>query len=134
VGLLTQRSEQAHAKQVEQVKQWLWHGQVEPAHARLKQWRDELSAQGSRVPPALRAAITYLDKQREWIGSYERWKQQGYPVGSGLVERAVSWVINRRMKRRGMRWLRKNATAVVALRVDLLNHDWQRPLSARLFP
>jgi hypothetical protein len=54
-------------------------------------------------------------------------------VGSGIVERAVSLMINRRMKRRGMRWLRKNATAVVALRVDLLNHDWQRPLSARLF-
>lgn len=134
VGLLTGRSEQAHRKQVEQVKHWLWHGQVEPAHQRLKEWREELSAHQSKIPPALRTAMTYLDKQREWIGSYERWKQQGYPVGSGIVERAVSLVINRRMKRRGMRWLRKNATAVVALRVDLLNHDWQRPLSARLFP
>jgi hypothetical protein len=134
VELLTERSAQAHGKQVEQVKHWLWHGQVEPAQQRLKEWREELGAHKSKIPPALRAAITYLDKQREWIGSYERWKQQGYPVGSGIVERAVSLVINRRMKRRGMRWLRKNATAVVALRVDLLNHDWQRPLSARLFP
>jgi hypothetical protein len=54
-----------------------------------------------------------------------------------LVKRGVrdaQFASNRRMKRQGMRWLRKNATAVVALRVDLLNHDWQRPLSARLFP
>jgi hypothetical protein len=134
VELLMETSAQAHGKQVEQVKQWLWHGQVEPASELLKAWRNALSGEGRKIPPALRAAITYLEKQRDWIGSYEQWKQQGYPVGSGIVERAVSLVINRRMKRRGMRWLRKNATAVVALRVDLLNHDWQRPLSARLFP
>jgi hypothetical protein len=134
VGLLRECSEQAHRKQVEQVKHWLWHGHVEPASQRLKAWRNALSEEGHKIPPALRAAITYLEKQREWIGSYEDWKQKGYPVGSGIVERAVALVINRRMKRRGMRWLRKNATAVVALRVDLLNHDWQRPLSARLFP
>jgi hypothetical protein len=46
----------------------------------------------------------------------------------------VSLVINRRIKRRGMRWLRENATAVIAPRVDLLNHHWQHPRSARLFP
>lgn len=134
VELLSERSVQAHSKQVEQVKQWLWHGQVEQASEQLEAWRNALSGEGHKVPPALRAAITYLEKQRSWIGSYERWKEQGYPVGSGIVERAVALVINKRMKRRGMRWLRKNATAVVALRVDLLNHDWHRPLSARLFP
>ena len=83
---------------------------------------------------AIKKAITYLENQRPWIGSYEQWRKLGYPVGSGMVERAVALVINRRMKKRGMRWKRINATAVVALRTDLLNDDWITPQRLRTFP
>jgi hypothetical protein len=134
VGRLTERDEKAHAQQVQQVKTWLWNGEVERAQALLKQWQHELADLPAHRKKVLSQAITYLEKQRDWIGSYEQWKQEGYPVGSGIIERGVALVINRRMKRRGMRWLRKNATAVVALRVDLLNADWHRPLSSRSFP
>ncbi len=82
----------------------------------------------------VKKAITYLEHQRPWIGSYEPWRQRGYPVGSGMIERAVALVINRRMKKRGMRWKRTNATAVVALRADLLNDDWVTPQRLRAFP
>jgi hypothetical protein len=82
----------------------------------------------------IQQAITYLENQRAWIGSYEHWRQLGYPVGSGMIERAVALVINRRMKKRGMRWRRINATAVVALRTDLLNEDWITPQRLRAFP
>jgi hypothetical protein len=64
----------------------------------------------------------------------EQWRQQGYPVGSGIIERAVAVVINRRMKKRGMSWRRVNATAVVALRAAFLNDDWSLPTTARTFP
>ncbi|QBD81132.1 hypothetical protein EPA93_36235 [Ktedonosporobacter rubrisoli] len=134
VGMLTQHSQHEHARVVNQLETWLWKGEVERAQEVLKQWRSELAGPHSHRLTALRQAITYLDRQREWIGSYEYWKHQGYPVGSGIIERAVALVINRRMKRRGMRWLRRNATAVVALRVDLLNHDWSMPASTRVFP
>ena len=73
---------------------------------------------------ALEAALTYLHNQRDWIGDYQRWQDAGYPIGSGMVERAVELVINRRMKRRGMRWLRANADPLVTLRVRTLNQDW----------
>jgi len=46
-------------------------------------------------------------------------------VGSELVERQTELVINRRLKKRGMRWKRENADAVVALRVKQLNNDWE---------
>ena len=87
-----------------------------------------------RDEKALKQALTYLQEQRDWIGDYEQWKEQGYPIGSGIIERAVAVVINRRMKKRGMRWKRCNATALVALRVDLLNTDWQCIASRRAFP
>lgn len=40
-------------------------------------------------------------------------------------------VINLRMKRRGMRWRRVNATAVVALRVGILNAQWEAASAKR---
>ncbi len=58
------------------------------------------------------------------MGNYQQWQADGYPVGSGLVERAVAVVINMRMKKRGMRWKRTNATAVVALRTERINAEW----------
>jgi hypothetical protein len=78
--------------QNDQMKEWLWQGQVEKASARLQRWREQQAEEGR----ALHDAITYLHKQRAWIGSYEQWKAQGLPVGSGIIERAVSLVINRR--------------------------------------
>ncbi|GHO78818.1 hypothetical protein KSD_65890 [Ktedonobacter sp. SOSP1-85] len=114
-------------EQITEIKSWLWHGEVDQAVKRLQSWQEK--GEGK----ALKAAVTYLQEQREWIGSYEAWRQAGYPVGSGIIERAVSLVINRRMKRRGMRWKRDNATALVTLRTDFLNADWQRHPSHRAF-
>jgi hypothetical protein len=99
----------------------LWEGQREQALAHLQCLRPP---QGE-VPAAFENAIQYLETQRNWMGDYQTWKEQGYPVGSGLVERAVAIVINARMKKRGMRWKRTNATAVVALRVQRINADWE---------
>lgn len=109
----------------------LWHGQVKQAIHGLQVWGVGLPAEAAK---ALKQTITYLSKQQGWIGSYEHWRKQGYPVGSGMIERAVALVINRRMKKRGMRWLRANATAMVALRTDLLNEDWVTPQPLRAFP
>lgn len=98
----------------------LWAGEHREALGHLRGLRP---ASGD-VPLALEEAIRYLETQQEWLGNYAHWREQGYPVGSGLVERAVALVINVRMKKRGMRWKRANATAVVALRVHHINTDW----------
>ena len=114
------------------MKDWLWHGKIEPVQTLLRSWQHEGSV-GSEGK-AVREALSYLEHQRAWIGSYEAWRQQGYPVGSGIIERAVALIINRRMKKRGMRWLRRNATSLVTLRVHFLNTDWQQPALTRSFP
>ena len=82
----------------------------------------------------LQKALTSLENQRPWIGSYEHWRKLDYPVGSGMIERAVALVSNRRMQKRGMRWCRPNATAVVTLRTALINDDWNTPQRLRAFP
>jgi hypothetical protein len=112
-------------------RSWLWQGGVDQAVQGLRTLATGLPAEAGVT---IQKAITYLENQRPWIGSYEHWRKLGYPVGSGMIERAVALVINRRMKKRGMRWCRHNATAVVALRTALLNDDWILPQRLRAFP
>jgi len=112
-------------------RSWLWQGGVDQAVQGLRNLGQGLDPEPLK---SITKAITYLEHQRPWIGSYEHWRQLGYPVGSGMIERAVALVINRRMKKRGMRWKRVNGTAVVALRTDLLNDDWITPQRLRAFP
>src|SRR5438034_6716606 len=97
----------------------LWQGKRQQALTHLH----SLRLTSGEVPPPLEDAIRYLEPQHDWMDNYQRWQEQGYPVGSGLVERAV--VINVRMKKRGMRWKRANATAVVAIRVQQINAEWE---------
>ena len=77
------------------------------------------------MPLPLEEAIPYIVTQNDWMGSYQQWQAAGYPVGSGLVERAVAIVINMRMKKLCMRWKRANVTAVVASGVQRINADWE---------
>lgn len=104
------------------VPELLWRGDLDATLEALRALRPN-------VPNAdpvrrLEQAIAYLDGQRAWLGDYAAWQTAGLPIGSGLIERAVALVINRRMKRQGMRWRRDNASAVVALRVQRLNASW----------
>lgn len=126
-----QQSEKWLAKQLALLGQWLWQGEILKANALLLQWQAEPA--GASIP-LLQKAITYLRTQQEWIGSYEQWKQQGYPIGSGIIERAVAVVINRRMKKQGMSWLRSNATAVVTLRAAFLNGELALPTTVCTVP
>lgn len=104
------------------VSDHLWVGAVAAALDQLRALRPCVNQ-----PPisVLAASISDVASQRAWIGNYEAWVAAGYPSGSGGVEREVEVVINRRMKKQGMRWKRANADAVVALRVELLNQAWE---------
>ena len=104
-----------------QLPDLLWHGDLDTTLSALTTLRP---APPAEPIPRLEDAIAYLCGQRAWLGDYATWQAAGYPVGSELIERAVALVINRRMKRQGMRWCRHTASAVVALRVRELNATW----------
>ncbi len=57
----------------------------------------------------------YLTTNRERM-RYATFRAQGYHIGSGAVESAVSHVVQQRMKRVGMRWRAAGADAMLALR------------------
>jgi len=72
-----------------------------------------------------------LANQRGRIPNYAARRSAGQTVGSGVGEKGVEVVVNRRLKgRRGMRWLRARADGVVALRLALLNGEWDERMTA----
>ena len=108
-----------------------------PGSARLEDRREVGDVPGAlaalaelgRVTPheALAEFAGYLAGLAPRIPDYAARRAGGERIGSGGIEKGVDLVANRRLKgKRGMRWDRTRVEAVVALRVALLNEEWDR--------
>jgi len=115
------------ARQRGEVGQLIRSGQADKVLVRLRELVDNQRSVGdvAEVPKELSATIRYVEGHRHAIVDYEAEKAAGEHVGSGAVEKAGDLAVNRRLKgHRGMRWWRKNADAILALRILHLNGDW----------
>ena len=68
----------------------------------------------------LRTVYTYLKRHREHI-NYARYKELGFPLGSGMVESACKWLIQQRFKGVGMRWSEEGFNHLLHLRLAWVN-------------
>lgn len=77
---------------------------------------------------------TQREDVREHLGSvrtrlslmhYPTFQRTGWPIGSGMVESANTWVVEARLKGTGMRWERINVNPIRALRNGVCNDRWQ---------
>jgi len=122
------------ARQRAQLGRLIRSGQVEPVLARLRALAEQQPTVGvgeggewavPAVPQELFATIRYVEGHRDAIVDYKAEMAAGEHVGSGAVEKAGDLVVNRRFKgRRGMRWWRRSADGILALRILHLNGDW----------
>jgi hypothetical protein len=67
--------------------------------------------------------VTYFTTQAPRM-AYDRYRAAGWDIGSGMVESACKHVIAAREKGPGMRWSETGAHTVAAVRVLLLNDQW----------
>ena len=70
------------------------------------------------------AHLDYLRK-RATLMQYPAFRQQGWPIGSGMVESANKNVVEARLKGAGMHWERKHVNSMLALRMAVCNDRWQ---------
>lgn len=70
---------------------------------------------GSVKQESVAALYCYLHERRDQLG-YTQALRDGLYIGSGVVESAISHVLQQRMKRTGMRWKREGADSMSALR------------------
>lgn len=68
--------------------------------------------------------IAYLVKRRSQI-AYADFREQGYPIGDGIVESANKLVVEQRLKGSGMHWARRNVNPMVALRAGTCSDRWE---------
>ena len=78
-------------------------------------------------PAQLEGRSTHLEylRSREALMQYPQFRQQGWPLGSGMVESANKNVVEARLKGTGMHWERNNVNPMLALRNAVCNDRWK---------
>jgi hypothetical protein len=73
----------------------------------------------------LRTICNYLEAN-EGRMRYDEYLRRGYPVASGVIEGACRHYVKDRMERAGMRWVKVGAQAMLDVRSEYLNGDWEQ--------
>lgn len=71
----------------------------------------------------VRAGYRYIQNRLHQL-DYQSALDQGLPIGSGEVESAHRYVIQKRLKIAGAWWLEENAANMLALRIHRANNQW----------
>ena len=72
---------------------------------------------------ALNTTIGYYRRNLPYM-RYDHYLQNGWPIGTGVVEGACGHLVKDRMEQSGMRWTKQGAQALLDLRAVRLNDDW----------
>jgi len=71
----------------------------------------------------LQENLAYLEKRHAQM-DYPAFQQQGWPIGSGIVESGNKLVVEARLKGAGMHWKRENVDPLLALRNLICSDRW----------
>ncbi len=55
---------------------------------------------------------------------YDEYRNEGLIIGSGFIESANKYIVAQRLKMSGMKWIKKNANAMIWLRGKYYENDW----------
>jgi Uncharacterised protein family (UPF0236) len=83
-----------------------------------------LQPSSKKAQEELRRTINYFAHNRERM-RYGEYRQQGWFVGSGVVEAGCRTVVGQRLKQSGMHWSLRGANAITALRCIQLSGRWE---------
>jgi hypothetical protein len=89
----------------------------------LKQMATKRKLKGSKKK-RLYQALGYLKNNRNYM-KYDEYLENGYPIGSGVVEGACRHLVKDRMELTGMHWRTDGAQSMLSLRAVFLNGDWE---------
>ena len=97
----------------------LQHAAADEVLARLRTLVEEHGEAGE-----LGKQLAYLEKRKAQM-QYARFREEGWPIGSGSGESANKLVVEARLKGAGMHWAEQNVNAMLALRNAVCNDRWQ---------
>ncbi len=115
-------------KFLEECEHYLFKGNIESVEQMLEQLRNnqQLLAQKEFVDGKLQYFMNNKRKMR-----FDKFRQQGLCIGSGAIESANKYVVQRRLKQAGMKWNEENANYMVHLRAEYINGDFEKHYGLR---
>jgi len=108
---------------VKQQKEFLQKGEVEKVIEALKPHLEPDSTEDKHAP--VRRCLRYLSNRPSQF-DYPAAQKQGLPIGSGEIESAHRYIIQKRLKIAGAWWAIENARIMLSLRVDRADGCWNR--------
>ena len=96
-------------------------GKIQEVIARLNRMRPKTL----QSRESLQALIRYYSENAGRM-RYDEYLRLGYGIGSGAVESAHKQVVHARFRQAGMRWSEAGARHLLALRLLLLNENWEQ--------
>jgi len=89
---------------------------------------EQLDLKGKKKQEAQQKIVTYY-KNNEHRMLYKTYRDRGLLIGSGPIESAHRFVLQKRMKQSGQKWTKKGGQAIANLRVVYLNNQWDRVIN-----
>ena len=118
------------SKQLESIKQLLWHGNTEEALERLGNLLMDLrliqahSAAAEKVADGLTEFETYLRNNQEFIPNFGERRRQGETISTAFVESTINQVVSKRfVKKQQMQWTLRGAHLLLQTRTKVLNNE-----------
>ena len=71
----------------------------------------------------LKNLVLYLETHVDHM-NYDKFKELGFPIGSGMVESTCKWLIQQRFKGVGMRWSESGFNHLLHLRLVWVNDEF----------
>ncbi len=104
----------------------LKHEGPEEVLACLRRLVEQQAKEGKQAAEleVLEKRVAYLDKRVAQM-QYARFREEGWPLGSGSGESANKLVVEARLKGAGMHWAVENVNPMVALRNAVCNGRWR---------
>jgi len=106
---------------LEKQKVRLKHNEVMTVIESLQPYLEAAEVEDSKAP--VRACHRYLSNRTEQV-DYQSALEKGLPIGSGEVESAHRYVIQKRLKLSGAWWKAENIDPMLSLRVVRANEQW----------
>ena len=104
---------------VEATEPFLYNGETSEVVAKLR----ALGIAAPDIQTALEKEVGYFQKHTSRM-QYKAFVEDGYYIGSGLIESACKHVVGERCKQAGMRWTQNGINAILFWRCLLKNDAW----------
>lgn len=107
------------------VKKWVDNKKTLAWDGKIQELKESLEVDYEQTGvDRLRRLIGYVERFSDSL-SYKKYKELGYPIGSGEVESSHRYITQKRLKIAGACWHKSNINPMLALRILKANEWWE---------